>query len=226
MREQFETTPHSTPFVIHLGEGTDEAAAQEVFRLHELGALDSRTVLVHAVGINREGWDLIAQTGASVIWCPRSNLFTVGRSLNLAAIPSCVPLALGSDSPLTAHGDLLDEIRFVRTSMGVPASFVYGLTGPSASRVFRLAPRSGDWIATPGFGEPPELVVRDGRILLIGSERASMLPEALRREFFPLRVEGRPRVLVRWNTRQLIRDTAEYLDRSQIRLGGRAIDTD
>ncbi len=225
VREQFEATPPGAPFVIHLGEGTDEDAAQEVFRLHALGALDSRTVLVHAVGMTQNGWDLIAQTGASVVWCPRSNVFTLGRSLHLAAIPSGVPLALGSDSPLTAEGDFLDEIRFIRTSMGLAASCAARLTGEFAARVLRLSPRPRDWIAASGFGEPPELVVRDGRILLIDPERASVLAEPLRQEFFPLHVEGRPRVLVRWNMPQLIEETARYLDRSQIRLGGRAIHT-
>ncbi|HXP85555.1 MAG TPA: hypothetical protein VN841_12585 [Bryobacteraceae bacterium] len=83
VRERSDATPPGAPFVIHLGEGTDDGAAQELFRLHELGTLDRRTVLVHAVGLSRAGWELVAQTGASVIWCPRSNLFTLGRTLDL-----------------------------------------------------------------------------------------------------------------------------------------------
>jgi len=134
-----------------------------------------------------------------------------------------VPIALGSDSPLTAEGDFLDEIEFVRASAN---GIVRGLTGEGACRVLRLASRPDDWIAAPGFGKPPEVVVRNGRILLISAERAALLSTRLRREFFPLRVEGRPGVLVRWNTRQLLRDTAEFIERSQIRLGGREIDAD
>jgi cytosine/adenosine deaminase-related metal-dependent hydrolase len=224
VREQFDATPPGAPFVIHLGEGTDDEASQEVFRLHELGALGRRTVLVHAVGLNRQGWELAAQVGASVIWCPRSNLFTLGRTLDLDAIPRGVPVALGSDSPLTAEGDFLDEIEFARTSMGGPDSLVRSLAGDCARRVLRLPSQTEDWIAAPGFGAPPELVVRKGRILLINPERAGWLPAELREEFFPLHVEGRPRVLVRWNTPQLLRDTAEFLEGSQIRLAGRVVD--
>ena len=115
VRARFEATPPSAPFVIHLGEGTDASAEEEVFRLHELGALDSRTVLVHAVGLTREGWDLVRSAGASVIWCPRSNLFTLGRTLSMAALEG-IPFALGTDSSLTAEGDLLDELNHIGES--------------------------------------------------------------------------------------------------------------
>jgi cytosine/adenosine deaminase-related metal-dependent hydrolase len=226
VRARFDATPAGAPFVIHLGEGTDDDAAREVFRLHELGALDHRTVLVHAVALNREGWDLVAKTGASVIWCPRSNLFTLGRTLDLDQIPPGVPVALGSDSPLTAEGDFLDEIEFAASHNASARS----LTTDCAAGVLRLSPRSAnwneDWIAAPRFGKSPELVVRGGRILLISPTRAATLPTPLQQEFFPLHIEGRPRVLVRWNTRQLLDETAEFLDRSQIRLAGRAIDVD
>ena len=52
VRGCFEATPPGAPFLIHLGEGTDADTAEEIFRLHDLGALDERTVLVHAVGLN------------------------------------------------------------------------------------------------------------------------------------------------------------------------------
>jgi cytosine/adenosine deaminase-related metal-dependent hydrolase len=224
VRERFDATPPEAPFVIHLGEGTDEDASREVFRLHELGALGSRTVLVHAVGFDQDGWALVARVGASVIWCPRSNLFTLGRTLDLGAIPSGVTVALGSDSPLTAEGDFLDQVKFVRGSMGVPDLLVRGLIGEHAARVLRMTSRPDDWIGVPEFGEPPEVVVRGGRVVLISPERAGGLPAQCLQEFFPLRVEGRPLVLVRWDTGQLLRDTAEFLDGSQIRLGGRAVE--
>jgi len=224
VRDRFNATPLGAPFVIHLGEGTDEDASQEVFRLNELGALDHRTVLVHAVALNREGWDLVAKTGASVIWCPRSNLFTLGRTLDLDLIPPGVPMALGSDSPLTAEGDFLDEIQFAAALTSASGASAHRLPAECASRVLRLTPHPDDWIAAPGFGTPPELVVRGGRILLISPARAATLPAHLRGEFFPLNVEGRPPVLVRWNTPQLLHETAEFLDRSKIRLAGKAID--
>jgi hypothetical protein len=216
VRARFDATPCSAPFVIHLGEGTDTSAAEEIFWLHDLGALDCRTVLVHAVGLTNAGWDLVRATGASVIWCPRSNLFTLGRTLSMAALEG-IPVALGTDSSLTAEGDLLDELNHI------------GETGrsktcpTSAAHILRLPPSPDDWIAVSKFGEPPKLVVIGGRIHLIGPELALALPPALRREFHPLKIQTRPPVLVRWNIAQLLEDTSRYLDTGSVCLAGREI---
>jgi hypothetical protein len=217
VRARFDVTPANAPFVIHLGEGTDTRAAEEIFRLHELGALDCRTILVHAVGLTREGWDLVRTTGASVVWCPRSNLFTLRRTLSMEMLESGVPIALGTDSSLTAEGDFLDELDHIG-EIGKSK-----ICPTSAARILRLPPRPDDWIAVSRFGEPPNLVVIGGRIHLIGTELASALPPALRREFHPLKIQHRPPVLVRWNIPQLLEDTSRYLDAGSIRLAGREV---
>jgi cytosine/adenosine deaminase-related metal-dependent hydrolase len=217
VRARFDATPPGAPFVIHLGEGTDASAAEEVFRLHKLGALDRRTVLVHAVGLTREGWDLVRTTGASVIWCPRSNLFTLGRTLSVEALEG-IQIALGTDSSLTSEGDLLDELDHIGE---VP--FRVSLVTAAAARILRLPPCPGDWIAVPQFGAPPELVVIGGRIHLISLELAAALPSGLRQEFHPLKIQSRPPVLVRWNIPQLLQDTCLYLGPDPIRLAGREV---
>jgi cytosine/adenosine deaminase-related metal-dependent hydrolase len=217
IRGYFDATPPGAPFLIHLGEGTDRRAGEEVFRLHELGALDARTVLIHAVGLTPEGWELVERVGASAIWCPRSNLFTLGRTLS----PEFqVPTALGTDSPITAQGDLLDELRFVADEYGFSAK---AMVTSTAAEILRLPSRPDDWIATPAFGSPPELVVIGGGIHLIGPGLARALPESLRQEFSLLTMEGRPEVLVRWNIPQLLRDTRQVLGSGAIRLAGREV---
>ncbi len=219
VRARFNAAPSNIPFVIHLGEGTDAGAAEEVLRLHQLGALDRRTVLVHAVGLSREGWDLVRAAGASVIWCPRSNLFTLGKTLSMAALEG-IPIALGTDSSLTTEGDLLDELDHIREATTRAA-----LVTTAAARILRLPPRSGDWIAASRFGAPPELVVIGGVIRLISPELAAGLPPSLRREFHPLKIHTRLPVLVRWNIPQLLQDTRQYLGPDPICLAGREVFT-
>jgi cytosine/adenosine deaminase-related metal-dependent hydrolase len=212
IRHCFDTTPPGAPFLIHAGEGTDEGAAEEIFKLHELGVLEERTVLIHAVGFRTDGWELIRRIGAAVVWCPRSNLFTLGRTLSRDVIASGIPMALGTDSPLTAEGDLLDEIRAARELIG-DHSF-------DAARILRLPPQPDDWIAVPAFGEPPELVVIGGSIRLIGPRLARGLPPRICREFFPLQIETRPPVLVRWNVPRMLAETAQHIG-EEVRLAGR-----
>lgn len=219
VRACFDATPPGAPFVIHLGEGTDATASEEIFRLHALGALDRRTVLVHAVGLTPEGWNLVRASEASVIWCPRSNLFTLGRTLSTEVRESGISIALGTDSPLTIEGDLLDELDHA----GGTLAYRLALVTTVPSRVFQLPPRPVDWIAVSKFGAPPKLVVIDGRIRLIDPALAESLPPNLRREFYRLNIQSRPPVLVRCNIPELLEQTCQYLGPGPIRLGGREV---
>jgi cytosine/adenosine deaminase-related metal-dependent hydrolase len=215
IRDRFDATPPGAPFLIHAGEGTDVAAAEEISKLHELGVLTERTVLIHAVGFREDGWELIRKAGAAVVWCPRSNLFTLGRTLSRDAVASGIPMALGTDSPLTAEGDLLDEIRAAR-------ELDWQYDSSAAARILRLPPHPDDWIAAPAFGEPPELVVIGNRIRLIGPRQARALPPRICREFYPLRIETRPSVLVRWNVPRMLEETSRHLG-DDVRLAGRKV---
>lgn len=207
--EAFRRTPAGAPFLIHLAEGTDEASAEEIYRLHDAGALGSATVLIHAVGLTEDGWDLVREAGASVVWCRRSNIFTLGRTISP---PEGIRVALGTDSALTADGDLLDEM------CGIPVL-------PCAAReILRLPQYADDWIATPAFGQPPQLVVISGRIHLISPELARQLPADLREALYPLQVDTRPPVLVRWAVPRMLEESKLWLG-SEVRLAGRAIST-
>jgi cytosine/adenosine deaminase-related metal-dependent hydrolase len=215
IRASYDATPEGAPFLIHLGEGTDRCAGEEIFRLNELGALGPKTVLVHAVGLTPGGWELVRKAGASVIWCPRSNLFTLGRTLQPE--PG-VPLALGTDSSITTEGDLLDELAHIAAFAAREA-----LVTTAAARVLRLRLSPSDWIATPRFGAPPKLVVIGSRIRLIAPDLAEQMPPETQGQFRRLAIGDRPPAMVPWNVPQLIGDTLRYLDGAPLLLAGRAV---
>jgi cytosine/adenosine deaminase-related metal-dependent hydrolase len=111
----FNHTPDGAPFFIHLAEGTDNSSRSELDQLDRLGLLKAQTVIVHGVALTSQDWQLVGQRGARLVWCPSSNLFTLGKTVDMCSLPSGVKLALGNDSPLTAAGDLLDEIRLAHS---------------------------------------------------------------------------------------------------------------
>jgi len=124
IRADFEGTPAGVPFFVHLAEGTDTESHNEFERLESCGLLNAQTVIVHGVALVARDWELVRQRGARVVWCPSSNLFTLGKTLDVDSLPSGMEVALGNDSPLTAAGDLLDEIRFayqLNISSEIPA---------------------------------------------------------------------------------------------------------
>ena len=214
--ERFKATPPDWPFVIHAGEGTDSHAASEIFRLHEMGALDGRTILVHGVALEGDGLELARRAGAAVVWCPSSNLFLLGRTLSPEVLNSGLPIALGSDSALTACGDLLDEIRLARQLSGLD---IRPLVTSNPAAILRVQP-GNDWIAVSEFGQPPDLVRMGERIRLISPALADQLES--RDGFHEIRLEGRAPVLVDMDIPRLYEETAAVLG-PQIFLAGRRV---
>src|SRR5581483_9740809 len=107
--ERFRATAPDVPFFVHLAEGVDAEAREELARLDALGCLASNTVLVHGVAIDEAGWTRMHQRRAGLVWCPASNVFLFGRTAGVRrALDAGVCMALGRDSRLSGARDLLD----------------------------------------------------------------------------------------------------------------------
>jgi cytosine/adenosine deaminase-related metal-dependent hydrolase len=239
LAERFHATRPDWPFIVHLGEGTDAASGRELDRLDELKALDNRTVLVHGVALDGAGFRLLHRRGAALVWCPTSNLFVLGRTLGLASLSSGVPIALGSDSAITADGDLLDELRAAR-SLGVDARQLYRMVTSTAARVLRLHDGEGavaaggvaDLVAVRDEGLSPaaalttffapELVMLGGQLKLISPALAGRAGAAAAAGFHRVELEGRETALVAAPVPDLMRRTVYALG-SQFRLAGRRL---
>jgi cytosine/adenosine deaminase-related metal-dependent hydrolase len=203
--ERFRATPPDWPFILHLGEGVDRNTQREIFRLDELGALDRRTILVHAVALSGRGLRLAKQRGASLIWCPSSNLFLLGLTLN-GALSCGIPIALGSDSAVTAKGDLLDEIHAARRYL--PASRLYSMVTGDAARILRLPHGFGaivpggpaDLVAiADNRRDPAEALLRASGLEWVFVGGKVMLTTRPNSGLHRLRVEGRGEVFVAAN---------------------------
>jgi cytosine/adenosine deaminase-related metal-dependent hydrolase len=99
------------PWCIHLAEGIDRAAAEEVDELDRIGLLGPDLLAVHVVGADEAGVHRLRAAGAAIIWCPTSNEFLFHRTVPSELLAPGVDVLLGSDSLLTGAGTLLDELR-------------------------------------------------------------------------------------------------------------------
>jgi cytosine/adenosine deaminase-related metal-dependent hydrolase len=102
------------PLCIHLAEGVNRRAADEVQLLGAHGLLDHRLLAVHVVGVDEEGRQLLVGAGAAIVWCPTSNHFLFGRTAPADLLASGVDVLLGTDALLTGAGTLLDEFVAAR----------------------------------------------------------------------------------------------------------------
>jgi cytosine/adenosine deaminase-related metal-dependent hydrolase len=209
----FRRTPSGAPFIIHAAEGTDNSSRQELYRLDEARLLRPSTVLVHGVAIQPEDLNLLRTRGVSLVWCPTSNLFMLGRTLSPELLRSEIPIALGTDSALTAEGDLLDELPVAASHVG--ASRLYRMVTTEAARVLHL---------TAGEGK-----IQDGGVadLVVVRANGDAPPSSLlgsRPDYQTLEIEGRGKWLVQADLRPFIDTTREILG-EPICLSGRRVIT-
>jgi cytosine/adenosine deaminase-related metal-dependent hydrolase len=233
---RYQRTPPRWPFVVHAAEGVDQHARAELRRLDADGVLSDRTVIVHGVGLDSEDLRIMERRRASLVWCPSSNLFTLSRTIGPTVLRSGIRVALGTDSPLTAVGDLVDEIRAARSETGIPLEEIYEMVTTGAAAVLRLGSHYGvirdggvaDLVAVPDDGQTPaeaveslepQLVMIAGRIRLLSERLARRVASPAA---YPIEVKGRGRYLVDINVPALHREASQALG-GQISLGGKAV---
>ena len=186
----YRKTPRDAPFLIHLAEGVDARAREELARLRELGCLRENTVLVHGVGLSPEEWTSVRRAGAGLVWCPSSNLFLLGRTAPLDRFLESDPgsrssIALGTDSRLSGARDLLEELREARAAASVEPAELLRMVTENAARLLRV-PDAGR--LSPGL--PADLVV----IPPLAEDPASALLALDRSRIRLVAVGGRPLV--------------------------------
>jgi cytosine/adenosine deaminase-related metal-dependent hydrolase/ubiquinone/menaquinone biosynthesis C-methylase UbiE len=229
-------------FIVHACEGIDREAQEELWELDRLNVLDENAVIVHGLAIDDEGAALLGQRGTSLIVCPSSNQFLFGKVPHLQRFDGLAHVALGSDSPLTADGDFLDEVRCAICCCGISPQQALRMATVEPAAVLRLPDGEGsvrvdgraDLIAVrdTGFNAPErlrtltatdvEFVMIGGRVQLASEPVFERLPAAFRQDLEPLWFDG----VIRWlraPIEELLARAEEVLGLGALRLGGKPI---
>jgi cytosine/adenosine deaminase-related metal-dependent hydrolase len=218
IRERFRSAPRRWPFIIHAAEAADGSGRAELRELNRMGVLTKRTVVIHAVDAD---WKLLRTRGVSVIACPGSNVASLGRTIRF---DPRVPIALGTDSAITAQGDLLDELRFSARVCHLKAARLYEMVTSVPRTILRL-PSTDDFIVVKDRGTCPAdtllatkriaMSIVDGRIRLAHPRWAPA-------RFHPLAIQGRGRLMVDADTAALYRAAVEHVG-EPLRLAGKRV---
>src|SRR3954453_14614469 len=104
--------------ILHLAEGTDEAAHNH-FKALELRpgkwAITNNLINIHCVALTDADHAVLAAHGGSMVWSPISNLLLYGQTADIgAAIKHGVPIAIGSDWSPSGSKNLLGELKAAR----------------------------------------------------------------------------------------------------------------
>lgn len=215
VQESFAATPADRPWLIHLAEGTDAVAGDELAQLDQLGCLAGNSVLIHGVGLSEQDVERVIARDAAVVWCPRSNLNLLGRTLDPRRLCAAGRLALGSDSRLSGARDLLEELAGVVDGYDLDATQLLALVTTQAARMLRMPSRghlqpgaTADLVIVKDLGGDPmrnlvgiersriRAVVRDGLPRIADPDFADWFAAA-GVDAVPVMLDGQPKLLAK-----------------------------
>jgi cytosine/adenosine deaminase-related metal-dependent hydrolase/ubiquinone/menaquinone biosynthesis C-methylase UbiE len=242
LTEKCQRTPREQPFILHAAEGIDEESKSELSRLDQMRVLNERAVLIHGLACTLTEISLINRRGASLVVCPTSNRFLFAKTLSRDLLASVERVALGSDSPITAAGDLLDDVHYLYAEAGLNPNMIYSMVTSNAAEIFHLKDGHGriaesgaaDLIAvrdrydTPArgvceltFGDV-KLVMLAGRVQMASPHLYARLPSDLRFGMELIEVAGHQR-WIRAPLRALFESAECVLGQKKLRLAGREV---
>jgi cytosine/adenosine deaminase-related metal-dependent hydrolase len=211
------STPAGAVWIIHAGEGIDDEAANEFARLEATACIDARSLLVHALGFTPEQRARLAALGGAAVWCPASNQFLFGRTLDPRPLLDAGRLALGTDSRLSGARDLLEELRAAARAAPLSERELEWLVTRHNARLLRLTDRGSlvpgmlaDLVVFPAAARLADTTRDAVRLVMLGGRmrygdvelEAALEPRA---DCVPVRIDGREKRLDRQLATRLAR---------------------
>ncbi|HRY83572.1 MAG TPA: amidohydrolase family protein [Candidatus Cloacimonadota bacterium] len=133
------------PYIIHLGEGTDNVTRAEFSELTRRKLLQANTLLIHGIAFTEDELRQIAAAKASVCWCPTSNYYLIGETLKVeAALQAGVNVCIGTDSTMSGGINLISEFILAHEKFpALPLSTLYKMASENGAKALMLPPRYG-----------------------------------------------------------------------------------
>jgi len=122
------------PVNIHLGEGVDLQAENEIPQLLKWNILNRKLVAVHAVAMTEDQADKFE----AIVWCPQSNYFLLDKIAPVDLLKNHTNILLGTDSTLTSEWDVWEHLRLARESRLLSDDELYNTVTQNAAQTWGL----------------------------------------------------------------------------------------
>ncbi len=181
------------PVVMHIGEGTDAQAREEINTLIRWNLFKRNIIGIHAVAMKEEEADRFK----AIVWCPSSNYFLLSATAPIDQLKKKTNILFGTDATLTAGWNIWEHLRMARSSnmmndselldaVTQTAAIVWGLDTGSVSENYKadlvVAENNGAINKMDAFyALNPEhilLVIKAGRIILYDEKLHSSLSKS------------------------------------------------
>lgn len=168
---EMELTEGIHPFIIHLAEGVDDLTLHEFTLLKQKKLLRPNTLIIHGISLTREEIRECAQIGASICWCPGSNMYLIGKTLDIeTCLEFGVNVVIGTDSTLTGGINLIDEMRSaVKSKPAVSTKEIFKMITINARKALMVT--------------DPQLLDPRKNVLIINNKKENPFDNLLFQEF-------------------------------------------
>ncbi len=122
------------PFVMHIGEGTDRQARDEINTLIKWNLFKRNLIGVHAVAMKEEEADRFK----AIVWCPSSNYFLLSATAPIDQLKKKTNVLFGTDATLTAGWNIWEHLRMARSSKMMSDSELLDAVTQTAAGVWGL----------------------------------------------------------------------------------------
>lgn len=122
------------PFVIHIGEGTDNSMSAEVDMIVKKNFFKRKLIGVHGIAMTMEQ----SESFDAIVWCPDSNFFLYDATANVKELKKNTRIVFGSDSTLSAHWNIYEHFRVARKTNMLGDQELYESLTSEAAQVWNL----------------------------------------------------------------------------------------
>ncbi len=130
-------TLNKKPFVIHIGEGTNDEAYSEINELIRWNIFHRKIIGVHAIMMDEKQ----AAHFKAVVWCPDSNNFLYGKTSCVDKLKRKTNILFGTDSTVSAGWNLWDHLRLARSTNLLTDQELYNSLTSSPAKIWNLKRR-------------------------------------------------------------------------------------
>jgi cytosine/adenosine deaminase-related metal-dependent hydrolase len=212
-------SPKGQIFVMHIGEGTDAVAANEIHSVVKSNYFNKKLVAVHGVAMTEQQ----ASSFEGLVWCPASNYFMLGKTASADKLKKHTKLVFGTDSTLTSSWQIGEQFKQALSSgmiannellqmlTNIPASLWSmndrGKLEPGCKADIIIIRNNSD-IFTEGTGAI-QLLIKNGEIRVISEELSAVIDKIAIDKMDPISIKGN-RLLVKNGLLQLTKDIQSY----------------
>lgn len=209
------------PFVMHLGEGVDEPALQEIQKVVKYNWLKKEIIAVHGVAMKKPE----AKSFRGLVWCPASNYFLLQSTAAINELKESTNILFGTDSTLTSPWRIQEHFRYALKSGIVTEKELVSMLTDLPSRCWKLHGRgvlaegaTADIVitTTTGLGDIEiMMVLKEGEVLL-ADETIIKNNEAVFRDNYTRIRLGRQVLYVKGNLSELVNNITRYYPAAEI----------